>query len=132
MIDILQRAPTTSVTVQNWSNVNVEESGISEQSQNNKPIANNDFMTFNHTNEKGSHSHNEKIDKDKLIKELNNISKSLEVDIKFAYNDKINEMYVRIIDKVNGKVIRQIPTQEAMKIKESMKDFIGSLFDMKG
>ena len=130
MVDILQRAPTTSITVQNWSKI--EESGISEQSQNSKLASNHDFTTFHEINENGKDNHDKKFNKEKLIKELNDISKSLEVDIKFAYNDKINEMYVRVIDKVNGKVIRQMPTEEAIKIKESMKDFIGSLFDMKG
>jgi flagellar protein FlaG len=37
-----------------------------------------------------------------------------------------------VTDKLTGKVIRKLPTEEAMKIKESMKDLVGVLFDKKG
>ena len=56
----------------------------------------------------------------------------MKIDVKFAYNDKIEELYVNVIDKKSGKVIRKIPSEEAMKLKETMKDFIGSLLDTKG
>ena len=75
-----------------------------------------------------------KVDKleQKHIDELNQMSKSMDVDIKFAYNDKIDTMYVSVIDKNSGEVIRKLPTEDAMKLKETMKEFIGSLFDKKG
>jgi len=75
---------------------------------------------------------NKNTKEDNLIEELNEISESLKVDVKFAYNDKIDEVYINVIDKESGKIIRKLPSEEAMKIKETMKDFIGSLFDTKG
>ncbi len=65
-------------------------------------------------------------------KELNKISDNLNLDIKFAYNDKIDTLYINITDKNTGEIIRKLPTEEAMKIKESMQDLIGVLFDKKG
>ena len=73
-----------------------------------------------------------KEDVPKLVDDLNELSESLNVDVKFAYNDKINEVYVNVTDKNTGKVIRKLPSEEAMKIKETMKDVVGSLFDVKG
>jgi flagellar protein FlaG len=70
--------------------------------------------------------------KEKLVEDLNQVSESLNVDIKFAYNEKIDEVYINVIDKNSGNVIRKLPSEEAMKIKETMKDWIGSLFDTKG
>jgi len=73
-----------------------------------------------------------KEDIPKLVDELNKVSESLNVDVKFAYNDKIDEVYINITDKNTGRVIRKLPSEEAMKIKETMKDLVGSLFDIKG
>ena len=68
----------------------------------------------------------------KVSQEFNEISDSLNLDVKFAYNEKIDEMYISVTDKHTGRVIQKLPTEEAMKIKESMKDLVGVLFDKKG
>ena len=64
-----------------------------------------------------------------LVNELNSKSEILNKDIKFSYNEKIGEVYVTITNKQTGEVIRQLPSKEAMKLKETMKEFIGSLFN---
>ncbi len=68
----------------------------------------------------------------KTTKEFNKLSDELKLDIKFAYNDKLDQVYLNVVDKNTGKVIRKLPTEAAMKISESMKDLIGTLFDKKG
>ena len=68
----------------------------------------------------------------KVTEEFNKMSGSLNLDVKFAYNDKIDQLYLNVIDKDTGRIIRKLPTEEAMKIKESMKDLVGTLFDKKG
>jgi len=73
-----------------------------------------------------------KNDVKNLVDDLNKTSDSLEVAVKFAFNDKLGEVYVNVVDKNSGEVIRQIPSKEALKLKEAMKEFIGSIFDMKG
>jgi len=60
------------------------------------------------------------------------MSDKLNLDIKFAYNDKIDQVYLNVIDKNTGQIIRKLPSEDAMKISESMKDLIGTLFDKKG
>jgi len=67
-----------------------------------------------------------------LAKELNQVSQSLGTDIKFGYNEKIEEMVISVMDKNTGREITKLPTEQAIKLKETMKDFIGSLFDVKG
>ncbi len=64
--------------------------------------------------------------------EFNEISDELNLDIKFAYNEKIDTVYLNVTDKNTGKIIRKLPSEDAMKIKESMKDLVGVLFDEKG
>ncbi len=68
----------------------------------------------------------------KATEEFNKMSGSLNLDVKFAYNDKIDQLYLNVIDKDTGRIIRKLPTEEAMKIAESMKDLVGTLFDKKG
>ena len=87
----------------------------------------------NETNNQSSFSSDDQ--KDKLIestKKFNQMSESLNLDIKFAYNDKIDQVYLNVIDKNSGKIIRKLPSEEAMKISESMKDLVGALLDKKG
>ncbi len=67
-----------------------------------------------------------------VAKEFNDLSDSLNLDVKFAYNEKIDTVYINVTDKNTGRVIQKLPTEEAMKIKESMKDLVGVLFDEKG
>lgn len=66
-----------------------------------------------------------------LVKELNEVSESLNTDIKFSFDDDLAEVYVTVTDKKSGRVIRKLPSEEAMKIKKSMKELVGSLFDKK-
>ncbi len=73
-----------------------------------------------------------KLKLDNTIKHLNEHMKSLDTNIKFGFNDKIDIMFVNVIEKSTGKVIRKIPTEEAMKLSEKMKEIVGMIFDKKG
>ena len=69
---------------------------------------------------------------DKTIKHLNEHMKSLDTNITFGFDDKVDAMFVNVVEKSTGKVIRRIPTEEAMKISEKMKEIVGMIFDKKG
>ena len=58
--------------------------------------------------------------------------KSLNSDIKFGYNDKINTMYISVYEQSTGKTIRKIPSEEAMRLAAYSKEVIGIIFDKKG
>ena len=66
------------------------------------------------------------------VKELNEQMEHLETNIAFGFNDKISSMYVSVSDKSSGKLIRKIPTEEAMKLSEHFQEIIGVIFDKKG
>ncbi len=63
---------------------------------------------------------------------FNEMSDKLNLDVKFAYNDKIDQVYLNVIDKNTGQIIRKLPSEEAMKISETMKELVGNLLDKKG
>ena len=71
-------------------------------------------------------------DLDNTVKKLNSQMDSLSINIKFGFNDKLDSMYVNVTEKSTGKLIRKIPSEEAMKIAEKMKEIIGMIFDKKG
>ena len=73
-----------------------------------------------------------KEDINKLVEDLNGVSESVNASVKFAYNNKIGEVYISVIDKKTGEEVMKLPSDEAMKIKEAMKDLVGSLLDTKG
>ena len=81
------------------------------------------------------HIHKEKMTKEKLqdlAQKLNKEMEPLNPDIKFHFNDKIDDFVVNVIDKNTDKVIRKIPSDEALKIMEKMRELVGALFDNKG
>ncbi len=75
---------------------------------------------------------NKKVDMQQLTDELNQIAKKEQLDISFGYNDKIDKVFINIVDKSSGEVIRKLPSEEAIKFAEGMKDLLGKLFDKKG
>ncbi len=80
-------------------------------------------------------SSNQKDIKDQLkstVKSLNEQMKSLDTNVMFGFNDKIDTMFVNVMERSTGKTIRKIPTEEAMKLSEKMKEIVGMIFDKKG
>ncbi len=80
-----------------------------------------------------------KQDKQEIQKQLNNTVKklndqmdSLNINIKFGFNDKIDTLFVDVTEKSTGRLIRKIPSEETMKLAEKMKEIIGMIFDKKG
>jgi flagellar protein FlaG len=72
------------------------------------------------------------VDMEKLSKELNHIAAKENLDISFGYNEKIDKVFINIVDKSSGEVIRKLPSEEAIKFAEGMKELLGKLFDKKG
>ena len=63
------------------------------------------------------------------VKKLNEQMKELDTNIRFGYNDKIQSMYVNVMEAKTGEVIRKIPTEQVMKLTETFREAIGVLFD---
>ncbi len=68
----------------------------------------------------------------RITEELNNAMNPLNTEIKFHFNDKIDELTVKVIDKKNNEVIREFPPKEALRLMEKMRELVGMLFDKKG
>ena len=67
-----------------------------------------------------------------IVEKLNSNMKALDTNVMFGYNDKIGTMFVSVMERSTGKMIRKIPTEEAMLLSEKMQEIIGTIFDKKG
>lgn len=68
----------------------------------------------------------------KAVEKLNSHMEDLGTNVTFGYNDKINSMYVSVFEKESNRLLRKIPAESVMKLAETMRDFIGAIFDEKG
>ncbi|EIC9149933.1 flagella length regulator FlaG [Campylobacter jejuni] len=64
-----------------------------------------------------------------ITKKLNEQMDSLDTNVRFGYSDKIGSMYINVTEKSTGREIRQIPSEEAMRLAEYFRDVIGMIFD---
>ncbi|MDQ6988792.1 MAG: flagellar protein FlaG [Mariprofundaceae bacterium] len=52
--------------------------------------------------------------------------------VSFTYNEKLNQLYVQVIDQQSGKVIREIPPKEFIEHQAAMRERIGLLLSKLG
>ncbi|MDR3162705.1 MAG: flagellar protein FlaG [Helicobacteraceae bacterium] len=72
------------------------------------------------------------------VEELNLISESLNemalvmrTRLRFGYSEDIGSLYLTVLDGENGEVIRQIPSEAAIKFAARMRELAGMLLDEK-
>lgn len=63
---------------------------------------------------------------------LNQEMKKINTDINFSYNDDIQGLVVTVKEIDGNKVIREIPSKEAIELMKKMHDIVGLIFDKKG
>jgi flagellar protein FlaG len=67
-----------------------------------------------------------------ITEEVNDAIKPLNQDLKFHFDDKSNELVVKVVDTKTDKVIKQFPPQEALNLMQKVKEVVGLLFDERG
>lgn len=67
-----------------------------------------------------------------LTESLNEQMESLGTNVRFSYSEEIGELVVSVTNKDTGEVIRQIPSENAVKMAEFFKNAVGLLFDKEG
>ena len=66
-----------------------------------------------------------------LTEDLNKEINSLNINVKFGFNDKIDELSVSVYEKDSNKLLRKIPSDEAVSLMAKMREIIGIIFDKK-
>lgn len=68
----------------------------------------------------------------RMIADLNEEMSLISTDLRFGYNSQVEMLQVSIINKKTNEIIRRFPTEEAVSLMTTMKDFIGVIFDKEG
>lgn len=66
-----------------------------------------------------------------VINKINENVSKLNKDVKFAYNETLKSLIVKVIDTKTGKVIREIPPQEVINLQKKLSEVVGIIFDSK-
>lgn len=71
------------------------------------------------------------------VEKLNSFMKSMERNLEFSYDQDINRTIITVRDKNTDEVVRQLPSEEALKLAEALQDnqtdaaTTGKLLDIK-
>jgi flagellar protein FlaG len=60
---------------------------------------------------------------------FNKFVKEVQVDLRYEVDDKTNEIVVKVFEKGSDKLIRQIPPDAILHLKQRMNDLLGIIFD---
>ena len=63
---------------------------------------------------------------DKVL-QLNDYAQNINREIQFSVHEETNRTVVKVVDTETKKVIRQLPSEEILKIAESLENFSGML-----
>ena len=66
-----------------------------------------------------------------LIKEAQGFLEDLQVRLNFDVREETGDVVVRVLDKETEEVVRQIPSEEVVKLREKLVELRGVLFDDK-
>ncbi len=64
-----------------------------------------------------------------MTKELNDLMARINCDLEFKYHKEVNQMSVKMIDKRDNKVLREIPPEDLIKHMIKAKEWIGAFLD---
>ena len=73
--------------------------------------------------------------KDELVelsKKLNDEMKRIGTSINFAYNDDVPGLTVSVKEYGGDKIIREIPSKEAIELMKRMREVVGIIFNQQG
>ncbi|TWI47046.1 flagellar protein FlaG [Pseudomonas duriflava] len=60
--------------------------------------------------------------------EMNAFASSVGRNINFSLDESTEQIVVKVIDRASGDLIRQIPSEEALRVAENIKEMRGLLF----
>ena len=66
---------------------------------------------------------------EETVENFENFIKDVQVDLKYEVDDKTNEVIVKFFEKDTGKLIKQIPPEAILHLKQRINDLLGIIYD---
>ncbi|MDR1911080.1 MAG: flagellar protein FlaG [Helicobacteraceae bacterium] len=64
-----------------------------------------------------------------LVSNLNESAQTLKMQLRFGYSEDIKGLYLSVLDAKSGDIIRQIPSEQAIKFIARMREVAGLLLE---
>lgn len=71
------------------------------------------------------------IPPEELLKQIKGLTEDGVYSVRFEVDDTVGDLVVKIVDRESDEVIRQVPAEEVMELRESLDDLRGNLVDTK-
>ncbi|MDE1164315.1 MAG: flagellar protein FlaG [Pseudomonas sp.] len=71
----------------------------------------------------------EKAELEQAVKDMQDFVNSTQRNLEFSIDDTTHQVVVKVIATDSGEVVRQIPSETALKLAQSLKDGNSTLFD---
>lgn len=81
------------------------------------------------TQEEKSNTEDQKQKLNELAQQLNKELSPLNTSIAFNFSEDIEGLYITVSERDTNRLIRKIPSEEAMQLMAKMKEIVGMIFD---
>lgn len=81
------------------------------------------------TQEEKENTEEQKQKLNELAQQLNKELSPLNTNIAFNFSEDIEGLYITVSEKDTNRLIRKIPSDEAMQLMAKMKEIVGMIFD---
>ena len=93
------------------------------------PVVTNDGKQAEQAVVQSSTSEHQRDMLEKMVEEINREYASRNISLKFSVDSDTGSLIIRVMDTTNDKVIRQIPPDVVLSIRQRMRSLLGDIFD---
>ena len=65
---------------------------------------------------------------DEVVSDLNNLVRDLHRELQFTVDDKSGDTVIKVVDRETDEVVRQIPSEEVMRMRRHLQETAGVIF----
>lgn len=78
--------------------------------------------------EQAERTQQEKAPLEAVVSKLNDLVHELHRELQFSVDEKSGETVIKVIDSETDEVVRQIPSEEVVRLRERLRDAAGVIF----
>lgn len=67
-----------------------------------------------------------------MLQQIKSLTEDGLYSVHFETDERSNGMVVKIVDRTNDEVIRQVPAEELLQLKAALDDLRGNIIDTEG
>ena len=72
------------------------------------------------------------VQPEELLQQIKTLTEDGLYSVRFENDERADGLVVKIVDRENDEVIRQVPAEELLELKAALEDLRGNIVDMQG